>query len=874
MPMKAKKKFTHVKTGKYHKSRGGSGASHAYGRPRSASPNSNQSSDFSDYGDCESDSSNATAEFIAAVSDISIISDDAASDGNVSECSVSLDKSTCVDKPEDTVVPQDVLLSTIQLLKSVLPPNWILVADRDGFNCLKLSLGDDPSVQRNVRVTHSGVLRITVHRKELPPDLLKTLTRSWPSGLRLTSQSSKLFVDQVLRVVLAVRAYEVCAGADLQKYEEMWPSETSGQIDNNPYDEGRYVRTFRSSQCSMLLPVEKWSCAHSQQACERLRKKRKHFLEEVANSSTRNDNLTEAQKKQKLCQQQEALKNLKKQLHYYKSVNLELQSSGVNIDEKLGEYFAELVRQERLSPVMHLFLQQQLKSASKKSSKGMRWHPAMIRFALLIKSTSSAAYDAMRQTGMIHLPGERTLFDYSHAVPREEGLFTSKLNIVAGKVSEFPEKHQRFHNLLMDEIHICQKLVYRKSDGRLIGYVKLNEVEEELKQLEAAVQSSTLSDPDVATCILAFMLKGVSNNVKEVIAAYPSAAMKKEFLYDRVWEVIPACERRGIYILALVSDGCSVNRSFISMHTPATQSELHPGLVFDTKNPCSPDRNLYFIADPPHLLKTIRNNFAKSGTGKKCTRLLTKNGEFIVWKTIEKLYLGDADMSLRRCCKLNYQNVYLNGYSCMKVSYAAQVLSNSVAQDLKSRKIPGTSETVTFIKKANDFFDNVNGAWSLQGKKTANSRLDPYTSVDDPRFAELLEFEKYFLDWEDEVKVNAKIPQGSKGKAILSHQTLQGIYITVNAFIGAVKYLLNDVGIKFVNARVFCQDPLEQYFGKQRAAGGGGQNPTVDAFMNTDMKITIHRDLNTRKRSGNTQASTSHIDISDEKLAKLPRKKM
>ncbi|KAK3920775.1 Transposable element P transposase [Frankliniella fusca] len=349
--------------------------------------------------------------------------------------------------------------------------------------------------------------------------------------------------------------------------------------------------------------------------------------------------------------------------------------------------------------------------------------------------------------------------------------------------------------------------------------------------------------------------------------------MKKEFLYDRVWEVIPACERRGINILAVVSDGCAVNRAFISMHTPATQSKLHPGLVFDTRNPCSPNRNVHFIADPPHLLKTIRNNFAKSGLHKKCTRLLTKNGEYIVWKTVENLYIADMQMSLRRCPKLNSQNVYLNGYSCMKVSYAAQVLSNTVAQDLKSRNIPGTSETVTFIKKVNDFFANVNGAWSQQGIRTANYRLNPYSSVDDPRFEELLDFEKYFLDWQNEVQNNVKIPKGSKGKAILSHQTLEGIYITVNAFIGAVKYLVKDAGVKFVCARVFCQDALEQYFGKQRASCGGGQNPTVDAFMNNDMRITIHRDMNTRKRSGNTQASSSHVDISNEKLAKLPRTK-
>ncbi|KAK3920840.1 Transposable element P transposase [Frankliniella fusca] len=869
MPRRGKRGgFTNVKRGKFHNKVGGDGAGFAFGRPPSS--DRSQACAFSESEDGDSDSSNATDEFSAALSNTSCLSDsESESEGsNVSEVS-----NESLEFNGEETLQSDVVVSTENLLRSVLPNHWTLISHKDSFSCLKMSFGDEPAFQRNVHVTHSGTLRITVHRKELSAELLKELTPSWPIGLRLTSHSSKHFVDSVLRVVLAVRSHEMCAGVDLQKYEDMWASDETGVIDNNPYDEERYTKTFRSLKCSLLVPVEYWSCSECKLACDRFRRRYKHFCEEVAHPFTRNDQLTEQQKDQKLNSQRSALKNAKRQLDYYKSVNLELQNNGLNIDDQLGYYLSELVRQEKLSPIMHLFLQQQLKSATLKDSRGMRWHPAMIRFALLIKSTSSAALDAIRQSGMISIPGDRTLFDYSHAVPREEGLFVSKLNVISSKVAEFSESHKKFHNLLMDEIHICQKLVYRKSDGRLVGYVKLNEAEAELKQLEVAIQNSTVSQPDVATCVLAFMLKGVSNSVKEVIAAYPSAAMKKEFLFDRVWEVIPACERRGISILALVSDGCAVNRAFIAMHTPATNSDIHPGLVFDTKNPCAPDRNLYFIADPPHLLKTIRNNFAKSGQSKKCTRLLTKNGEFIVWKTIEKLYLEDVRLTLRRCPKLNSQNIYLNGYTCMKVSYAAQVMSNSVAQDLKSRNWEKTSETCTFIKNVNDFFDNVNGAHSYQGKRTANHRLEPYTSLDDARFDELLQFEKYLLDWEKEVELNDKIPKGSKGKAIISYQTLEGVYITVNAFIGAVKYLLKGTELKFINARVFCQDPLEQYFGKQRASGGGSHHPTVDAFQSNDIKISIHRDMSVRKRSSNTQGPASHIDISDERPAKLLRKK-
>ncbi len=40
-------------------------------------------------------------------------------------------------------------------------------------------------------------------------------------------------MDSVLRVVLAVIFYGVCAGVDLQEYEDMWASDETGVIDNN-----------------------------------------------------------------------------------------------------------------------------------------------------------------------------------------------------------------------------------------------------------------------------------------------------------------------------------------------------------------------------------------------------------------------------------------------------------------------------------------------------------------------------------------------------------------------------------------------------------------------------------------------------------------
>ncbi|KAE8739917.1 hypothetical protein FOCC_FOCC014581 [Frankliniella occidentalis] len=313
---------------------------------------------------------------------------------------------------------------------------------------------------------------------------------------------------------------------------------------------------------------------------------------------------------------------------------------------------------------------------------------------------------------------------------REPFLITAMLCPKTGveTVSKLEEYQQYLHNLLMDEIHISQKLVYSRATGEMILAISI------------LVLEPGTDEPTLAKTILTYM----ANSVKAVVAAYPTVKLSREDIYEYSWEVISNCEIAGIKILSVVCDGSSLNRSFFQMHRPVT--ELPSGLVFDTINLCAPDRTLYFISDTPHLLKTIRNCFAKSGVHSKCKRRLTKGSQVIVWKTIERVFLEDHANTWRRNCKLNSMIVYLNSYSCMKVSYAAQVMSNTTSLDLRERKWPGTSETVEFFSRVNNFFDCLNGAHSEQGHRTANECLNPYTDVNDKRFTELEEFLGYLKE--------------------------------------------------------------------------------------------------------------------------------
>lgn len=125
-----------------------------------------------------------------------------------------------------------------------------------------------------------------------------------------------------------------------------------------------------------------------------------------------------------------------------------------------------------------LFWRQQLQY-EQDGKNGMRWHPMIIRWCLYIRHKSAAAYDALRESGFVNLPSNRTLFDYSHYLKTNLGFQPDVLKMLkseAEKLNMFAEEWQNYVGLLFDEIKIKEDLVYDKVSGELIGYCHLDDI--------------------------------------------------------------------------------------------------------------------------------------------------------------------------------------------------------------------------------------------------------------------------------------------------------------------------------------------------------------------------------------------------------------
>ena len=146
--------------------------------------------------------------------------------------------------------------------------------------------------------------------------------------------------------------------------------------------------------------------------------------------------------------------------------------------------------------------------------------------------------------------------------------------------------------------------------------------------------------------------------------------------------------------------------------------------------------------------------------------------------------------------------------------------------------------------------------------------LKSYESVNDIGFAGLDEFLQYFKSWKESIEArdDANYTENAKSKMFISWQSHEGLQITVLSFKEVCKFLLQQ-GILYILAKRFCQDDLENYFGKQSATGRRSDNPTVHDFGYNDN--TVKNQFSVRPIGGNVQGPAGKFnEICNEPLPK------
>ena len=136
------------------------------------------------------------------------------------------------------------------------------------------------------------------------------------------------------------------------------------------------------------------------------------------------------------------------------------------------------------------------------------------------------------------------------------------------------------------------------------------------------------------------------------------------------------------------------------------------------------------------------------------------------------------------------------------------------------------------------------------------------------RFQFLIDFLDYLNHWKESTETRqGNYTQNARARMFLSWQTYEDYKITVHSVIEEIKFLLQE-GMEFVLTERFCQDPVEEYFGKQRKIGRRSENPDIRMFGYNNNTIRIQRSVSCQ--SGNTRGRKDKRkawqEVSDDKL--------
>ena len=93
----------------------------------------------------------------------------------------------------------------------------------------------------------------------------------------------------------------------------------------------------------------------------------------------------------------------------------------------------------------------------------------------------------------------------------------------------------------------------------------------------------------------------------------------------------------------------------------------------------------------------------------------------------------------------------------------------------------------------------------------------------------------------------------------------------MNSFCALAPILIKKTG-RYILSEVFCQDPIERYFSKQRHRGGGNENPTVDQFHSNSAILVQRQQIGSVLKTMNVEPNNSDCVDPDSAYQPLPKR--
>ena len=530
-----------------------------------------------------------------------------------------------------------------ELTDSPLPSNQWVMQNHEPDDVVICRLSNQLSPDRHsLAVTHcltiTSDLRwtLSVHGKKIDAHVCPLLTKI-PATL-----NKKSSLQQLLSLL---ENSTVCPGHPEEQFIEM-AKEKKGKLlskdgkmvarvdDFSPVilNSKVYQQTVRVCTCEVLVSSGK--CQQCVSYRNTLRKMRHRWTKQKSLTPTRRQSsrsrvnvrwLNTPEKRNRYRDMKRRIDKQSKEVQRLR-IAAAMQTHGVELEPDMHSdlkgimnEMTDKIHQEHPDGFRRIFWDQQLKALETDNPKQLRWHPAIIKWCLHLKLLSSGAYHALRTTGLITLPSERTLRDYTHFLKAGVG-FSYDVDKQLVKEANIKEEKDRFVALVWDEMKVKEGLVFNKHTCNLVGFTNIGEINNELDKVEKECEEEGASS-NVATHMLLFMVRGLCTSLVFPYAHFATQGATADVLYPMVWEAVRRIESCGLNVIAFTCDGASPNRKFFQMHKVGNSQEP----VYKTKNLYASDRDIFFFSDVPHLIKTARNCWSNSFSHRNSRALWVSN---------------------------------------------------------------------------------------------------------------------------------------------------------------------------------------------------------------------------------------------------------
>ncbi len=359
----------------------------------------------------------------------------------------------------------------------------------------------------------------------------------------------------------------------------------------------------------------------------------------------------------------------------------------------------------------------------RKTNKGAVWSAETIQKALRTRFVcGSNGYDELIGQGM-PLPTQRTLRRSMENIEFNSGILEDIFSLMKPKVLAMQETEKEAC-LTLDEMKIEQRIEWDKAQDKFLGYVTLPK------------------HAGKADHAFVFMLSGVSTRWKQVCAYYYTGpSTDGSVLMDIITNIIQKAHDIGLRIICVTSDMGAANQKMWKSFNISANRILTKNY---TPHPCNSNQKLCFMADPPHVLKNIRNFFVSKQTVTLPQNIVDKYklpSNIVSVEPICALLEAEKNAVFILAPKLSDKMLHPGQFDKMSVALAEKLFSNQITAAIKlkvnNKTFPETYATTAWL------FDNIRRWFDLMTSRTPKLAI---SKLNEDVYKETIQFLQNFQD--------------------------------------------------------------------------------------------------------------------------------